>query len=175
VGGSGSLTGGLLQWGSMALAVSAFAAVIVLWPQCGRQRPAQIAGRVGLVLTVNVLVLLAAAAQFNDEFLFFPGWTDLGGALTGTTTAADWHGGGTASQAAAAQVNGPSAAQTALTASGLQALHADVPAPGGAVAYQVTGPLSGITAQVLVALPRRWPCGWKRPTPTPSPTAPAPS
>ena len=42
----------------------------------------------------NVLVLLTAAVQLNDQFLFFSGWADLRGALAGTSPTVTLTGGG---------------------------------------------------------------------------------
>jgi len=39
-----------------------------------------------MLLMVNALVLLTAATQLNSQFLFFADWTDLSGALGGTTS-----------------------------------------------------------------------------------------
>ena len=144
------LTSGFFGWLTVLLTVAAFAGVVVAWPAVAGRRPLRVAGRVGMLLGVNLLVVLAAAIQLNDQFLFFADWTDLGGALGGTSTSSTLHGGGTAAQAATASVAGPAATAPART---LEPLPAGSRVQEGVVSYQVTGPLSGVTTSVLVTLP----------------------
>lgn len=144
-----SLTGAVVSWGSVALCLAAFVACVLLWPRLAGRGPLPLGGRVGLLVGVNVLVLLVAAIQLNDQFLFFADWADLAGAISGTTTSAALHRGGTTGQAARVVVHGPAAQAPA---------HVVPPPDGrtlspGVTSYRVTGPLSGITATVIVAVP----------------------
>lgn len=143
-----SLTGPTLPWIVILLTLAVFGAVVAAWPRLAGRGPAHVAGRAGALLTVNVLVLLTAAVLLNNQFLFFAGWTDLGGAIyhTGTTTALH---GGAATPATTADPTGPAAAE---------APDPQPPPPGqrlpdGSTVYRVHGPLSGITGQILVSLP----------------------
>ena len=145
-----SLTSGLFGWLTLLLTVGAFVAVVIAWPALAGKAPLRIAGRVGMLLGVNLLVVTTAAVQLNDQFLFFADWTDLNGALGGTSTSSTLHGGGTASKAAAAPVAGPAASAPGRT---LQPLPAGSRIQDGVVSYQITGALSGVTTAVLVTLP----------------------
>jgi enterochelin esterase-like enzyme len=144
------LTSALFGAALVLVTVGAFVAVVVAWPAVAGPRPGRVAARVGLLLGVNVLVLLTAAVQLNDQFLFFADWSDLAGSFGGATSTSALHGGGTSRQAAEASVAGPAA--TAAHAS-LQPLGAGSRVQEGVVSYRVTGRLSGVTAAVLVTVP----------------------
>ncbi|HET9649492.1 MAG TPA: alpha/beta hydrolase-fold protein, partial [Microlunatus sp.] len=86
--------------------------------------------------------------QLNAQFLFFAGWSDLQGALGGNVATTSVARGAQASAAAERKVAGPAATSLGLPP----------PLPAGAAAkgllsYTVKGPLSGITASVVVQLP----------------------
>src|SRR5947208_3539452 len=78
-----SLTGPLFLDGVLVVTVAAFAAVVVLWPRLTRPTPWHVAGRIGCLALLNLLVLLTAATQLNAAYLFFAGWADLRGSITG--------------------------------------------------------------------------------------------
>jgi enterochelin esterase-like enzyme len=144
------LTSGLFGWLVALATLAAFTGVVVLWPTVAAARPRQVAARAGMLLGVNLLVVLTAAVQLNDQFLFFAGWADLGGALGGGTTTSTLHGGGTAPRAAAAHVAGPAASTWGAVP---EPLPAGSRIQDGVTSYQVAGKLSGVTAAVLVTVP----------------------
>ena len=144
-----SLTGPVIGWGTVLLTVGALVAVVVLLPRWAEPRRAHVASRAGVVLAVNLLVLLTAAVQLNDQFLFFADWADLDGALTGTTASTGLHRGGTSAQAARTPVSGPAAVRPGT----LEPLPPGSDLGPGVTRYRVPGPLSGITADVVVAAP----------------------
>jgi pimeloyl-ACP methyl ester carboxylesterase len=144
-----SLTGPIFLNGIILLTIAAFVAVVVLWPRLTAGTPLHIAGRVGSLVVVNLLVLLTAATQLNAAYLFFAGWADLRGALTGNIAQTSLHRGGKESQALRTPVVGGGAAAVSAH---------PVPlgrkiGPGGLTEYAVTGAESGLTGQVLVQLP----------------------
>jgi len=144
-----TLTGPWFLGAIVVVTVAAFVVLVMRWPSLAGRRPSTIAARVGMLLTVNVLVLLTAATQLNAQFLFFTDWTDLRGAFGGATTSTALTRGGTASEATSKQVGG-----TAATAGGLlPPLPLGRMSPSGVISYTVTGPLSGITGTVMVQLP----------------------
>ena len=145
-----SLTGPLFLGLVVAATVAAFVALVVVWPRLAGSDLPHVAARAGLLVGVNALVLLTAATQLNAQFLFFADWTDLRGALGGTTTTTTRVArGASASQAANRSVQGSSA----VAGQNLPPLPATGVGPDGVVTYTVTGPLSGITATVVVQLP----------------------
>lgn len=143
-----SLTGPLFLNGIIILAVAAFVGLVWLWPRLTPQTAWRIAARVGALLLVNGLVLLTAASQLNAAYLFFAGWGDLRGALSGHLAQTRLDRGGAATR-------GPNLA----VAGGAAALPARLPrltrpvAPSGLLQYHVHGALSGLTGNVLVQLP----------------------
>jgi enterochelin esterase-like enzyme len=144
-----SLTG----WPVLALVVLitviAFAGLVVAWPALAGRHPVRVGARAGLLLGVNVLVLLTAAVGLNDQYLFFAGWSDLAGALGGSTTSTGMSGGGGARQAAQAPVQG----QGAQAPTTLQPLPAGSRIADGTISYPVTGTASGIKGSILITLP----------------------
>jgi len=144
------LTGELFGWLVAAFTVAAFATVVVFWPKVAAAGPLRIAARVGMLLGVNLLVILTAAVQLNDQFLFFAGWEDLAGAVNGTTTTSSLHSGADARRALEATPTGPAATAAASSVTPLP--------PGGHVedgasSYTVAGKLSGVTTTVIVTVP----------------------
>ncbi|MBM7519491.1 alpha/beta hydrolase [Nocardioides nitrophenolicus] len=141
-----SLTGPIFLDGIIALTVAAFVAVVWLWPRLTRGTPWHVAGRVGSLATVNLLVLLVAATQLNATYLFFANWADLRGALTGDVTQTSQHRGGAEQAAPNIPVRGraePVATDPVPLAVG----------PSGLADYVVHGAASGLTGKVLVQLP----------------------
>ena len=145
-----SLTGAFFGWVLVLLTLGGFVAAVWFWPRLGAPRVGPVAARAGVLVGVNLLVLLTAAVQLNDQFLFFADWSDLHGALTGTIATTGLHGGGSAQHAAGVAVPGPAAGAGSDV---LAPLPPGSRVQDGVTSYKVTGPLSGITADVLVTVP----------------------
>ena len=143
-----SLTGPLFLDGIIVLTLAAFGGVVVVWPRLTPGTPWHVAGRVVALGLVNLLVLLAAATQLNAAYLFFAGWGDLRGAITGHLAQTSLHRGGDERQAPNIEVRG----HTARVADQVPGLTRPVTA-SGLMAYTVHGALSGLTGTVLVQLP----------------------
>lgn len=143
-----SLTGPLFLDGIIALTVAAFAAVIVLWPRLTPRTPWHVAGRVGALVLVNLLVLLTAATQMNAAYLFFANWADLRGALTGHLVETSVHRGASERQPSSLPVAGQAAPVAGDPPPLTQAVGST-----GLLTYTVHGALSGLTGTVLVQLP----------------------
>jgi enterochelin esterase-like enzyme len=143
-----SLTGTPFLGLVLMVTLTAIVVLVLLWPRLAGLDLRRVAARLGLLLTINALVLLTAATQLNAQFLFFADWADLGGALGGRTTTTSLTRGGSATAAVRRSVSGTAAAAGAV----LPPLPTGVSADG-VVTYTVTGPLSGITARVVVQLP----------------------
>jgi enterochelin esterase-like enzyme len=136
--------------------VAAVAGAVVFWPRLAAPSPTVIAGRLGVLLGVNVLVLATVGAVANDTFGFFADWTDLAGAFQSTPGYNASSHGGPAAAAAQAPVAGPR-----LTGPSGRALP---PLPRGAssgrqLMFTVTGAASHLRGEVLVELP----AGYTRP------------
>ena len=147
-----SLTGSLFVGGVTALAVLAFVGLVAMWPRLAGRRPGGILARATLLLTVNVLVLLAAALQMNAKYLFFADWTDLTGALGGKVTATALSRGGSGAKAVDANVAGTAAAAAAT----LPPLPRAADRPAGVITATVQGSLSGLTGTVVVRIPPQY-------------------
>ena len=143
-----SLTGSFFLGGIVALTLAAFVGVVLVWPRLTAPTPWNVGGRVVALVLVNLLVLLTAATQLNAAYLFFAGWGDLQGAITGNLAQTSLHRGGAESKAPNLTVGGVAAPVTARA----PALTRPVSSTG-LVAYKVHGPLSGLTGTVLVQLP----------------------
>ena len=145
-----SLTGSVFLGGVVVLTLAAILMVVVLWPSMAGRSPGHVLGRIGMLLTVNLLVLLTAATQLNAQNLFYADWTDLKDAFGGVpATTASTHG-GAAAQAARVAVPRPAAQVSKLPP--------PLPTGGstakpGVISYKVKGPASGIVAKVTVVLP----------------------
>jgi len=142
-----SLTGPVFLDGLIVLTIAAFTAVIWIWPRLTAPSPWRIAGRVGAVGLVNLLMLLTAASQLNATYLFFSGWSDLSSALTGHLPQTSLHRGG--NQAAAPNITVSGAAPVAARVPPLTAPVSST----GLVSYTVHGTFSGLTGDILVQLP----------------------
>ena len=143
-----SLTGSLFLDGVIALTVAAFVGTVLIWPRLTRRTPWHLAGRVGALLLVNLLVLLTAATQLNASYLFFASWGDLQGAVSGHVAQTSLHRGGAEHNAPNLKVRG----KAAPTVASPPPLTAPV-AGSGLVSYVVHGASSGLTGTVLVQLP----------------------
>lgn len=143
-----SLTGSLFLDGIIALTLVVFAGVVYIWPRLTPRTPWHLAGRVGAMLLVNLLVLLTAATQLNASYLFFASWGDLQGAITGHMAQTSLHRGGVEHAAPNLVASGKAAPAAANPPPLSQAV-----GPTGLVSYTVHGALSGLTGTVLVQLP----------------------
>jgi enterochelin esterase-like enzyme len=143
-----SLTGPIFLNGIIVLTLAAFLAVIWIWPRLTAGTPWHVAGRVGALVLVNFLVLLTAATQLNANYLFFAGWADLKGALTGHVAQTSLHRGGAERTAPGISVAG-NAAPVSVNPPALKS-------PIGAsrlLKYTVHGARSGLTGTILIHLP----------------------
>jgi enterochelin esterase-like enzyme len=145
-----SLTGPVFLSTVAVVAVTAFIALVLIWPALGGRTPGRIVARAGMLLMVNALVLLTAATQLNAQFLFFADWTDLRGALGGTVTYTSVSRGANASHTATRNVRGTAAA---AAGSSLPPLPTGRVSQTGVISYTVKGALSGITGTIVVQLP----------------------
>ena len=143
-----SLTGPFFLDGIIVLTVAAFLGLVVLWPRLTARTPWHIAGRLVALALVNALVLLTAATQLNAAYLFFAGWGDLKGAITGHIVATGLDRGGAATQAPNIAVRG----STARVSAHVPPLSRPV-GSNRLLSYTVHGRLSGLTGSVLVQLP----------------------
>lgn len=141
-----SLTGPVFLDGVIVLTIAAFVAVVVFWPRLTGRGPWRVAGRVGALALVNVLVLLTAATQLNATYLFFSDWSDLSGAMTGHLAQTTVQRGGSAQvgnvslPGAAPVLKHPGPPPEPVSSTGLGT-------------YTVHGVFSGLTGTVLVQLP----------------------
>ena len=143
-----SLTGSFFLDGVIAVTVLAFVGVVLLWPRLAGHGPVRVVSRVGLLLLVNALVLLTAATQLNSAFLFFAGWGDLQGALTGQVAQTHLDRGAVAARSVSRRVVGVHA----RVARAVPPLKVPVTRSGLAT-FEVHGARSGLTGQVVVQLP----------------------
>ncbi len=143
-----SLTGPIFLDGTIVLTLAAFLAVIVVWPRLTSGTPWHVAGRAGALVLLNFLVLLTAATQLNANYLFFAGWGDLRGAMTGHLAQTSLHRGGAERQASGIAVAGD-AAPVAMNPPALTRRVGST----GLLKYTVDGAMSGLRGTVLIQLP----------------------
>ena len=143
-----SLTGSFFLDGIIVLTLAAFVGVVLVWPRLTAQTPWHVGGRVVALVLVNLLVLLTAATQLNAAYLFFAGWGDLQGAITGHLAQTSLHRGGAESTAPNLAVRGVTAPVTTRVPALTQPVSST-----GLVVCTVHGALSGLTGTVLVQLP----------------------
>ncbi|WP_406180388.1 alpha/beta hydrolase [Streptomyces sp. NBC_01006] len=74
-----SLTSSTLLTLVVLATVLAFAAAVWLWPRLGRRGGWPALGRVGVVLTLQVLLLASVGLTANRTFLLYGSWADLAG------------------------------------------------------------------------------------------------
>ena len=139
------LTDSALPFVLGALALVVFVLVAVGWPSPGRH-PLRITVRAAQALLLNALVLVLAGVLMNDQYLFFVSWSDLLGS-------------GSEQAGHAVTVGDAKAGGRVHLAGGLHAPAAAtlpaLPSPGQRdQTYTVTGPVSGLTGQIVVLLPR---------------------
>lgn len=145
-----SLTSPVLGWLSIIVTAATFAAVVWILPRVAGRTVRGAAARAGLIAAINLLLVLTIAIEVNDQYLFFAGWTDLAGSLHGMSVTSSIHRGGGTAQAITARVSGPAAQPATGT---LPPLTGGSRIGDGVMSYQITGPLSGITTGVQVAVP----------------------
>lgn len=124
--------------------------LVLLWPRLARTSVLNVAGRVGLVLLLNVLVVLLAGVLLNRQFLFYASWTDLANSFGATPKQASISKGGSAGAAAAIRL--PERQGRSITVAPPLKLPA-LPGSGSRFTYTVKGKASGITSTVVVQLP----------------------
>ncbi len=147
-----SLTGPVLQWGTVLAAVLAAAAVVVGWGRLARPGALAVLARSGALVGVNAVIVVALLVSANDHYVFYSGWDDLLG--TGAPAALAVAG---ALPRATAPGTGAAAATSAALLAGTTHPTApegtDVPGDGGRVQeLQVHGP-AGTSSSALVVLP----------------------
>ena len=138
------LTDAGLLWFIIALAVGGAATLVVQWHRLSGAGAVPVLGRIGAILGLNLLVLLAAGVVVNDQYDFFVSWSDLIGSES--TTVVTTHAGGSVAQAVTADPPGPSSSQAPPQLPVAAAAGTDTQ-------YEVTGTVSGVTAPVVVILP----------------------
>jgi enterochelin esterase-like enzyme len=129
--------------------VAALVAAVITWPRLAVQRPRWVVARVAVLLAVNVLVLATIGLSVNRHYGFFAGWRDLASVFGSTPSYKERALGGSAADAAATTVAGPSLTQA----------HDGPPLSGAVVGarqrtFTVKGAVSGVTGQVVVQLPQ---------------------
>lgn len=88
------LTGWPFLWLTISAAAGSIGCTVRLWPRLTKQGVAQVAGRLGLILLSQLLLITASWAYANDTFEFFGSWSALLGtgpqqqAATSSTTLA---------------------------------------------------------------------------------------
>lgn len=141
-----SLTGPLLPWVFIVIAVGSFVALVMGVPGSSKRWVRRL-WRAGLAIILNIAVLLYAGVTLNKQYEFYSSWDDLLGAATKQTTTDH---GGRALNAFKTSTSGP----------GLHALSRPVsfpmpPKPGTRMqTYYVTGKLTHTRAEVLAYLPK---------------------
>ncbi|MGZ4436414.1 MAG: alpha/beta hydrolase [Nocardioides sp.] len=144
-----SMTGPAFLVLMAVLTVVAIVVAVLSWSSLAGPGIRKILGRLGVIVLINLLVLLTAAIQLNDQYLFFAGWSDLQGAVTGNLTTTTLSRGGTASTAARNHVAGTAArAGTVLPPLPLNRMSAN-----GVITFTIKGQASGLTGSVTVQLP----------------------
>ncbi|MGN6245553.1 MAG: alpha/beta hydrolase [Motilibacteraceae bacterium] len=148
------------------LPVAATVALVLAWPRLARGRAPHVALRVGSLLLVQVLALVAAGVLLNDAFAFFAGWGDLAGAagLAPSAGAAARRqtvlDAGAADPAQRQRVLVPASAWSPPTAAALAGAlppgGRPVPGQPGVTSWTVPGAASGLAAPVDVLLPPRY-------------------
>ncbi len=131
--------------------LAASAAIVVFWGRLAADRPRAIAGRVGALLGVNLLLLLTVSAGLNDTFGFFADWTDLAGALQPSAPVSATTKGTSAAAAADAPV--PSSDSLRSPASAPPLSPPVVQEGQRQYDFEVTGPVSHLTGKVVVYVP----------------------
>ena len=132
--------------------VGTFVALVLLWPSLAGPSLGKILVRAAMLLTVNFLVVLTMATQLNAQYVWYADWTDLQSAFGGPTAVTALSRGAAASHATNKKVAG-TAAQAGLR---LPPLPLGRISQRGVISYTVKGPLSGITATVVVQLPSHY-------------------
>ncbi len=157
------LTSPWLLCASIGLWLAAIIGCVWLWPRMASSGIARLTGRTGIILIINLLLLVATFLAMNDKFGFYDSWTDLGSDLR-------------AGAGLSAGTNPPNITVGADAATVLRMRLAPMPAltpantptarelptgdrQDGADTYQVSGPSSGLTDEVIVVLPPDYSAG----------------
>jgi putative esterase len=139
------LTGAGFVISLLVIALAAVAACVRLLPRCSGTSPAQVAGRAGLLVGSQALLLLALLTLVNSDMQFYSSWGDLFGADAGAVRISD--------RTAVAQ---PPPAAPRLKPSH-DALTRRLPAGDGQLrVIRLRGSRSGIAARVYVYLPPQY-------------------
>jgi hypothetical protein len=144
-----SLTGSVFLDLVAVCTVAFLVGLIIFWQALSGRSVGKILARTGMLLTVNFLVLVTAATQLNAQYQWFADWTDLRGAFFGAPRGTALSRGATASHASSGKVVGASA----IAGHVLPPLPLGRMSQNGVISYTVKGPLSGITATVVVQIP----------------------
>lgn len=141
-----SLTGSVLPWVLLAVALLLFIAVVMGWPSFS-SRWLQRTSRALMVVLLNVAVLLYAGVHLNNEYQFYTSWQDLEGV---EAPAIPSHHGGSTKQVFEVTSIGPSPQSKIAIPAAYPALPAG---HGRMMTFTVHGKASGITGDVIVYLP----------------------
>lgn len=138
----------LVTLGLLALAACGLA--LWLWPRLAGRGPRPVAGRIGLLLTTQIALLLTVAALTNDLFGFYTSWSDLFGVGSQRYQLKD--SGVVKSNVNASQLQGGTTATPASQTS----QHPGSPPKATVVNTTLVGLRSGITAGLQVFLPAEY-------------------
>lgn len=145
-----TLTGSALLITAVLITAASFVAAVVGIPMIQGRQWVAMTSRALVLAVLNALVLLTAAIAVNDKYQFYADWTDLhnslfGGALPSITVNAG---------APAPDADEPKALAGGASVGGSTGHRPrHLAQPGPLTSYEVTGPRSGLTGQVLVTLP----------------------
>ncbi|GLF96074.1 alpha/beta hydrolase [Streptomyces yaizuensis] len=71
------LTSGSVLATALGAAVALFAATVWLWPRLARRTWRAVTGRIGLLLTTQLAIIVSVGLLANNAFLFYGSWSDL--------------------------------------------------------------------------------------------------
>lgn len=147
-----ALTGRALCVLVVLLTAAAFCLTVVLLERVRGMGAKPVIARISMLLSVNLLLLLAVAIVFNDHYVFYADWTDLHNSLLGGRPASvSVHAGAEFQLPAPDRASG---APSAVQASGGRTA---TPQPPRALVrghqYIVTGTRSGLVGTILISLP----------------------
>jgi len=150
-----SLTGAPFLTLLIVAFVGTSALVVIFWPQLGRNSTFAVLARIGSLVVLNLMLVLVSAVALNDQYLFFADWADVTGSGALTVTAQGHSGGPTSAVFTTASGAGAVFPVTG-TAGVAAALPATTSGGGRLLTFQVTGPASGLTGEVMVQLPETY-------------------
>lgn len=129
------------------LALAACGLAVWLWPRLAGRGPRPVAGRIGLLLTAQITLLIAVAVLTNDLFGFYTSWSDLFGVGSQRYQLKD--SGVVQPKVNASQLQGG----TTATPASQTGQHSGNPPKATEVNTTLVGLRSGITAGLQVFLP----------------------